>query len=287
MKALTDWATAQPHLYPAHTQSYRAWHYLGQSVLQLIRTKKGVRVRAGIGDKAGAFGTYRTTVGPGEIGDRIDACVSAVEKAVEARRPGGGMHKADEHWLQAVLRARPHLAGIEEPALREVPAWRPSPETSSSDISRGYVDLLGLDGAGDIRVVETKLASAEDPMLILQGIDYVVWATAYADALRRRLNANPAARITLCYLVGAAGPKGDSVVFSPYAQAVLDAVDRSAVTLTFLGLVGWFGADADIHPTVVHVDPASLPTKAGATTDPEVGLYAGPCRGRWGLGGAS
>ena len=82
-----------------------------------------------------------------------------------------------------MLRRDPSLVGVESPALREVPAWRPAGAVDS--FGRGFIDLLGLDGHGDIRIVEAKLAKSSDDMTLMQGIDYHVWAHAYRDALQR------------------------------------------------------------------------------------------------------
>ena len=60
---------------------------------------------------------------------------------------------------------------------------------------RGFVDLLGLDGHGDIRIVETKLATNDDELLIFQGLDYYIWAQAYRATLRDRLGASPHATV--------------------------------------------------------------------------------------------
>jgi len=56
-------------------------------------------------------------------------------------------------------------------------------------VGRGYIDLLGVDGHGDIRIVETKLASNTDDLLICQGLDYYIWALAYRRILIDRLGA--------------------------------------------------------------------------------------------------
>ena len=55
---------------------------------------------------------------------------------------------------------------------------------------RGYIDLLGIDGHGDVRIVETKIADNRDDLLILQGLDYYVWAKAYRQVLLARLGAS-------------------------------------------------------------------------------------------------
>lgn len=256
---LADWATEAPELDASHRQSYRAWHHLGQSVLQLEKSGPSVTIRGGTNDKGNAHDTFRVTVDhqQGLSKEQLAACKAAVWRGIDARRKGA-LHKPDEHYLQALLRLAPHLAGVEQPALREVPAWRPPSAPAKSPtkaLNRGYVDLLGLDGNGDIRVVETKLAKADDAMLILQGLDYFVWAQVYAEALRARLGASKKAQIRLAYLVGA--EPGGKVRYSKYSQALVDAIDRAAVPMTYLGITGWFGDS--IKSEVLMLDPDKLP----------------------------
>lgn len=255
---LTDWATSEPGLDPAHRQSYRAWHHMGQSVLEISGSGRRATIRAGINDKHGAIGAHKVTVTPKNplTADELSTCKEWVHKAMTARRAGGSLCKPDEHWLQAVLRADPRLAGVEQPALREVPAWRP-PSDPDAKLARGYIDLVGLDGNGDIRVVETKLAANDDLLLILQGLDYYTWAQVYAQPLRERLGASDSARIKLCYLIGSTAAGGLKV--SQYAQAQADAIDP-AVAPTFLGITDWFAPDGDAQPTVTPLDPHALPT---------------------------
>ena len=78
--------------------------------------------------------------------------------------------------------------------------------------------LVRLDGSGNIRLVETKLARNRDDLLIFQGLDYCVWALAYEAALRRQLRAAKNARIVVHYVVGGSPPR-DDVHVSTYAPA--------------------------------------------------------------------
>lgn len=252
---LTEWASSDRRLDPAHRQSYRAWHYMGQSVLEITR-RAGVRVRAGINEKGATATTVDVKPGQAMSDAEFALCITAVEQAIEARK-SGKYRKPDEHWLQAVLRAAPRLAGVEQPALREVPGWRP-PSDAGDGLIRGYLDVLGLDGDGDIQVVETKLAANDDKMLIFQGLDYYTWARAYDVALRHRLGAADSAQVKLCYLIGSTS---DAVVkVSPYAQAQVNALDPS-VPATFVAITNWFEpTDPDNEPTLKVLDRTSLPT---------------------------
>jgi hypothetical protein len=153
---------------------------------------------------------------------------AAVDEAVALRlEKDQKFHKPDEHWLQAVLRRDPELVGIEPPALREVPAWRPKTTGAASPSAawgRGFIDLVGLDAHAEMRLVETKLASNNDEMFILQGLDYYVWAQVYAEALRARLGAAHKAEAVVHFVVGA-DPSTASAKVSQFAPALADSLD--------------------------------------------------------------
>ena len=223
---LVDWATRHPRLDPGHRKGERSWHCMGQKVLSIRGTKaKGLAIRAGIHYSAPGKALQPITLATKQnlTDGELDAIRTAVGTAIEARtQQGGGFHKPDEHWLQAVIRRHPELVGVEQPALRELPAWRPG--GGEQPWGRGYVDLAGLDGSGDIRIVETKLAKNSDDMLIFQGLDYYIWAQAYDRALRSRLGAAKGARFVVHYVIGE-DPGTKSVHVSGYAAAQAAALD--------------------------------------------------------------
>jgi hypothetical protein len=137
-------------------------------------------------------------------GARLEQIKRAVNVGI-GERLHGKLHRPDEHWLQAVIRRNPTLLGVEQPALREVPAWRPiGHRDPQKRWGRGFVDLLGVDGSGDMRLVETKLSTNSDPMLIFQGLDYYIWSQAYLPLLRSRLGAPKRSEVVLHYVIGAA-----------------------------------------------------------------------------------
>ncbi|MGY1680633.1 PGN_0703 family putative restriction endonuclease [Geodermatophilus sp. SYSU D01176] len=255
---LVDWATRDPRLDSAHRQNERAWHCSGQRVLSVRGRRGGLRVLAGIHGSTDDRAPLALEL---DHGTRLtDEQLAEVRGAVEAgivRRlqPGeGSLHRPDEHWLQAVLRRSPHLVGIEQPALREVPAWRP--RDTPARWSRGYVDLLGLDGHGDLRVVETKLASNDDALLVLQGLDYLTWAHAYRDVLADRLGASPAARLVLDLVVGA--DADGQVALSRYSAALLAAL-ADDVAWSVQAVTDWFGPD--VSPSVVSPAERTVPAE--------------------------
>lgn len=176
---LVEWATKHPQLDPGHRQAERSWQSNGLKVLSIKRAGGGLVIRAGIHyTKAEQAPRPFTVPKSGQLDPTtIDEIKRLVLAGVHARSEGTDViHRADEHWLQSVIRRDPSLVGVEQPALREVPAWRPrgSVDDASTMWGRGFIDLLGVDGHGDIRIVETKIADNQDDLLILQGLDYFI-----------------------------------------------------------------------------------------------------------------
>lgn len=237
--SLVEWATTSPLLDSGHRSGERSWLYAGQRVLSLTRTRGGVSILAGIH----YGGTKKPTALVVKDGQHLcenafAAILVTVNDAIDQRKFKGtkAIHRADEHWLQAILRRGPHVVGVEQPALRELPAWRP--HDSNQKWGRGYLDLLGLDGHGAIRIVETKLANNSDDLLVLQGLDYFVWATAYLGVLWSRLGAAKGADLEIHYVLGA-DPKDDSVKLSPCTPTLAAALD-SDVRWRFQVVHDWF-----------------------------------------------
>jgi hypothetical protein len=234
---LVEWATSHPQLDAAHNQSTRSWLCAGQKVLSLDSGPGLVQVRAGIHDRQ-RMSVPDESVARGQAltPEQVEVLQHNVARAIAARiEPGGRYRKPDEHWFQSVLRRDPSLVGVESPALREVPAWRPAGATDS--FGRGFIDLLGLDGHGDIRIVEAKLAKSSDDMTLLQGIDYHVWAHAYRDALAEKLSAPSGAQLRLHFVVGMVG--GDKKLFHPRLADYASCVDSTAIPFRFRTVRGW------------------------------------------------
>ena len=251
--ALAEWATSDPQLDAAHRQGERSWHCLGQKVLSL-RLQHGVLdIRAGIHDGARSAHPDRT-VQPGEAlaEDDLRALQDGVNAGITARSTPGPPYGPDEHWLQSRMRQDPSLVGVESPALREVPAWRPS--GAENTFGRGYLDLLGLDGHGDVRLVEAKLARSTDEMTLLQGLDYHVWATAYRQAILEKLSAPDAARIRLHYAVGTTPADTHHLPARVFQYA--HALDTHAVPFRFHIISGW---DTTIPSTRTTTRTHALP----------------------------
>lgn len=156
-----------------------------------------------------------------------------------------------EHHLQEILRRDPQVLGLEPPVLREVPAWRPA--GGPGELGRGFIDLLGKDGLGDVVLVETKLAA--DDLLVLQGLDYWIWASRSQNKewLFSRLHADgKRARLRLLYAVGA--PDGSTPQLSKYAKVHLDAL-ADEVDWRIALITDWAGGE----PVVELLQPRKMP----------------------------
>ena len=117
--------------------------------------------------------------------------------------------------------------------------------------AEGFIDLAGLDGHGDIRIVETKLADNADDLLVLQGLDYYVWASAYEQALRQRLGTADHARLELHYVLGANAESG-KVKVSQCTKPLADALDPDAVRWRFQTVRDWYKTPDDPTPVDSH-----------------------------------
>ncbi|MDO8392488.1 MAG: hypothetical protein Q7V57_18595 [Actinomycetota bacterium] len=242
---LVERVTRDPRLDHGHRRGERSWHFAGQRLLSIRKGTEGTVVTAGI-HYSGPKAPTPVVLPPGDhlSNQQVADIIQAIEQAIEERRSGTPpIHRPDEHWLQAIIRRDPSLVGVEQPALRELAAWRP--RDSVNAWGRGYIDLLGLDGHGDIRIVETKLADNADDLLVLQGLDYFVWAKAYEHALRTRLGAAKNARLELHYVLGASGKTG-KIKVSHCTKPLADALDPTAVRWRFQTLHKWFQPPDDV-----------------------------------------
>jgi hypothetical protein len=251
---LAEWATQNSHLDPSHRKSERAWHCMGQKVLSIRRESGGLRIRGGIHDSAGGKEPKGTLIPKGTQlpAEQRNGIQRRVEEGIAARLRGQ-YRRRDEHWLQAVIRHDPTVVGIEQPALREVPAWRPVAKGKTKAWHRGFIDLVGVDGHGDIRIVETKLATNRDDLLIFQGLDYYIWAHAYDAAIRERLGAPKKSKIVLHYVLGASADAGSEL--SKFAPAQANAL-APEVEWRFQVVSDWY---EPIGPRSELLEPGEVP----------------------------
>lgn len=235
---LVDRIAERGDLDPGHRKDYRAWHYCGQKVLEISGMQGGLRVRAGILNEEGGQTWEVTDV---LTNPEVTLILGKLEDGIRARtEPSSKYSNPDEHWLQSVLGRQPRAVGIEGRALREVPAWRRAgayePAPRKGAWGRGYMDLLGVDAHGTIQIVETKLAANDDPLFVLQGIDYLAYCEAYRRPITRRLDVRAKAPMAIRYVVGTHGRKKATI--NRFAAATRDALS-DAVRFSFLGLTNW------------------------------------------------
>jgi hypothetical protein len=247
VRALAEWASLHDELDAAHRGNVRSWACRGVRVLTLARGKDRVMVTAGVDAKTEAAHRHTITgpVSPQELAELQRHVTRGIADA-----KAGKYGPFEEHHLQSILRRRPDWLGLEHPVLREVPAFRPS---TGDKPGRGFIDLAGLDGLGDVVLVETKLGG--DDMLVLQGLDYWIWAAAQGNAswLRRRLHADPRrSRTQLLYAVGGRGDTRPRI--NKYAKAQFDALHPD-VNWRLALLENWKSG----APQVSLLDPRTRP----------------------------
>lgn len=248
---------------PAPRLSYLAWHADGRQLLKIKRSGDGLEVTAGTDYSAHrtdkTMATVLTLTGPPSP-DELTRIRAAIE-ASKAERDDGTDAANLEHLLQSRLAT---ATGVEALGLvgqleRELPASRPSQR-------RAYIDLVGVDARGDIHVIETKIGL--DPMLVLQGLDYWVWATEHRTELIELLRSRghtvrDEAVVRLDFVIGT---KNDTDTADlRYVTPQLEALDGSISWR--VGLVnGWATAPGQV--TVDWSARRSLPATALDTHQP-------------------
>jgi hypothetical protein len=233
----TEWATKHPLLDPSHRRDVRSWQCMGRRVLSIKKIKGGVRISAGIHvENVDHIDLVGKTLSPANFA-KIKSWVRRGIKTRLNRKSKYG--RPDENWLQAAIQRYPSAVGIEVPVLRELPAWRPAIIKDKRGKTlrrwgRGYIDVIGVDSHGDIRIGEAKLSENSDAMFILQGLDYYMWATAYEQALRTRFGISGKSSVVVHYLIGV-NEKGDPTT-SRFAK-----VQASALTIPrkYQTVAGW------------------------------------------------
>jgi hypothetical protein len=211
---------------------YLSWHYEGLQVLQVSETKSGLRIRAGV--------QYRTQQPGREVFDKTFICApSPAEVAVInakvalAIEDGGSLtSQMREHKLQAILKGQPDVLGLTD-LWREFPGWRGLTTSSTTPAGRpGFIDFLGVDAAGVLHVVETKIG--HDPKVVLQALDYAIWVRANDTAIRTRLKAEghiiptppaePLSAGTPAPIHLVLGSQGSGTAFNAYLAGQIEAL---------------------------------------------------------------
>lgn len=172
---LLEWLAQRKGLVEDERKSYRTWQYKGRQVLTLrMAGPNEAELVAGVNysdPKPGLEPVVLRLTAP-----MTDAQRTHVQATVDAAckgRDSGEDHANAEHLLQERLRTDWKPLGLRAAPLREVPVRRP--------IGYGYIDLVGAGTDGRIHVIETKLGPFD--RLVVQGLDYWIWAKANAEVL--------------------------------------------------------------------------------------------------------
>ena len=174
----------------------------------------------------------------------------AANAAIEARLTGADGGHA-EHFLQARLGDHPDLLGLVPASVRrEFPCVRPGGE-------RAYIDLFGLDAAGSMHIVETKIGS--DVMLVLQGLDYWAWAEGHRAELTTEFGAALNAPIKLDFVV--ARPASGGLPLGPYTAPQTEVLPWN-LRWRFGVVDGWRIGEGPM--AVTFGAPGALPSDAAS-----------------------
>lgn len=225
---------------------YVSWHHEGLQVLKLTEKRAGLRVQAGVQYKNPPPGrevfdkAFATEPSRGEL-----AVINA--KVALAVEDGGSLTvRMREHKMQATLIGQPEVLGLTH-LWREFPAWRGLTTSAYYPAGRlGSIDFLGVDYAGVLHVVETKIG--HDPKVVLQALDYALWVRANDEGIRALLKAQghliptppfdppseprtapPPAPIHLVLGADESGP-----AFNRYLAGQIEALDRDCEVHIYL-----------------------------------------------------
>jgi len=205
----TEWLETRDEIYTEHTEHYLAWRCAGTIVLKMTPGKHHVTIAAGIQHsrtgplplKVDCTGVLTETK-RSELEGRVLEAVGSF--------PDGLAERYREHRLQGVIAGQhPPILGLDPPLKSERAAWRPYPPDG-----RAFLDFLGVDHQGVLHIIETKVG--EDAMMVLQGLDYWIWATANRDGLATEFGLrNGVSAVEVDFLVD--GGKGK--LLGPYSKA--------------------------------------------------------------------
>ncbi len=262
VEPLLNWLAPQSELVQDDRKSYRTWQYLGRQVLTLrVGSSGNVDLVAGVnysGPKPGQAPPVRLRLTAPITEDEL-ASVQAAIAVARAGKDSGEDPANAEHLLQERLRGDWKLLGLRAAPLREVAVRRP--------VGYGYIDLLGAGNDGRIRVIETKLGPFE--RLVLQGLDYWIWAMANKSDIVEWLELPADAGIDIEYVV-AEKTAGHGVIGS-YTSGQAEAIQGS-IRWRFTTIRDWRGSHP---PTVERLPLRTLPRGAKGRPAPR---KAGP---RW------
>ena len=187
------------------------WKHQGTNLLSISRAGKVLRVVGGVqstSTKYFATLTRELSGGP-EDAEALREVQDAVDSAIEH---AAHVDRYPEHALQAALTA--DQFGLTDWA-REVPAWRPESRRAA------LIDFVGWEPDGRLHLVETKIGA--DAMLVLQGLDYWLWATANLRRLLDLADSDDPTDPVVDFVVRPKSPGEDPI--SIYTSAQAEALD--------------------------------------------------------------
>lgn len=242
---LVSWLSGRGDLVEDDRKSYRTWQYKGRQVLTL-RMSAGdeAELVAGVNYSDPKPGFEPVVLGL--TSTMSDAQLALVQTAIEVaceRRDSGADQANAEHLLQEQLRTEWKPLGLKAAPLREVPVRRP--------VGYGYIDLVGAGVDGRIHVFETKLGPFE--RLVVQGLDYWIWATANSAALAEALDLPADAGVDVDYVVAEKTP-GHGLIGS-YTSGQAEAL-QGAIRWRFTTIRNWAGG---AKPDVQRLPLRTLP----------------------------
>jgi len=247
---LVRWAASTPELVAAHRRSCLAWHCRGRKVLGVRRRRGGLTVTAGVHSSKADRPPLSLELSGGLSAEGFHRVAAVASSAIVDRLTGADVANA-EHELQERL-AQMHRRLRLRHLAREFPAIRAGGE-------RGYIDFLAVGAEGRLHVVETKIGP--DPMLVLQGLDYWIWASAHHEELVAHFNdqldtdLNAHAPPVIDFVLGAKAGR----YHHPVTAAVVTALDGS-IRWRFHTIDGW-----DHEDTVIASSPPRRAPDDGGT----------------------
>lgn len=242
---LVPWLAEHGGLVEDDRKSYRTWQYKGRQVLTLrMSATDEAELVAGVNYSDPKPGLEPVVVRLTSAMTDVELAVvqGAIEEACKGRDSGADQANA-EHLLQERLRTEWKPLGLRAAPLREVPVRRP--------IGYGYIDLVGAGVDGRIHVIETKLGPFD--RLVVQGLDYWIWARANAEALAESLELPPNAGVEVDYVVAEKTP-GHGLIGS-YTSGQAEAL-QGAIRWRFTTIRNWTGGG---RPDVQRLPLRTLP----------------------------
>ena len=188
-----------PYLVSADRKNFRVRHCLGR---QLIKVQK-VKASGSLLLTAGVDYSKPTPEHPTELqltlngplnGENFEEVKKNVYRGMIDRYEGHDKDKHIEHRLQSAMKGRPDcfIPTPRSRVEREFPALRPTGRLA-------FLDFLYVGSDNRLHIVETKIG--DDPMLVVQGLDYWLWANANLDQLRRHFDEPEITGVAIDYVV--------------------------------------------------------------------------------------